>query len=154
MCIRLKAAVLGGSLFNNFPAGAEHGFFTAVHNLICTGVLRIGVLNYVIRVQVVLKVSVGNGRGVYRIYILRFGKGFLPAVVHMLICLCKTVRKAVGGHMLFDLRHQIVAVLVVDLVPPAEMIESVVTYAHFLPGFQTYHVGHFFLQVNGHIADI
>ena len=42
-------------------AGAEHGFFTAVHNLICTGVLRIGVLNYVIRVQVVLKVSVGNG---------------------------------------------------------------------------------------------
>ena len=40
----------------------------------------------------------------------------------------------VGGHMLFDLRHQIVAVLVMDLVPPAEMIESVVTYAHFLPG--------------------
>ena len=78
----------------------------------------------------------------------------LPAVIHVLVGFCDAVGKAVGRHVLSDFRHQVPAFFIVDLVPPAEVVEAVVPHLHFLAGFQADHAGHLFFQVDGHVADV
>ena len=154
MSVGLKTAVLGCALGDDVAADAEYMLLAAIHDLVGTGVVRIGVLDDIIREQVVFQIGVRNGGRIDRVHITRLLEGGDPAVIDMLVGHGKRVGKAVFRDVFFDRGHQIVAILVINLMPPAEVVQTVVADLHLLAALEANHVGHLLFQINRHVADI
>ena len=80
-----------------------------------------------------------------------------PALLDVLLLtglVLDTVQVAVLSHMLLDLRHEVVALLVVDLAPPTKVVEAIVAVLQLATILDTAHTAHLVHKVDRHIADV
>ena len=64
------------------------------------------------------------------------------------------VEVAVLGHVLLDLGHKVVAVLIVDLGEPAVVVQAVVAVLQLATVLDAAHDGHLVHEVDRHVADV
>ena len=108
---------------------------------------------HIIREQIILEIAVGNHGGVHAQHILCLVVSILPAVFLLVGCHGRR-HKSHFQHIIPDLWQQVIARLVPDITPPSKVIQSKITYIHFLVVIKSCNAGNAVLQANGHVTDI
>ena len=88
MLINMQIRSLTALCLCYLAAFSEYEFFTAIHNLVGTGIGRIGMFHYIIRVEVIFQIGVRQGIRIQCIDISCLAEGICPAVIRVLIHLC------------------------------------------------------------------
>ena len=152
--IHIKQIIMAVAVLPHLPACCKYILFTAIHNLVRTGIILIRMLYHIILEQIIFQI------GIRQIRIIQFQNipGLLiscvPAVT-LRVCIQRFIfHVAVLPHMLFQTGHQIVSCLIMNLRPPSKVIQSKIPHIHLFSGFQTQYSRHVIFQFNRHIADI
>ena len=80
-----------------------------------------------------------------------------PALLDVLLLtglVLNAVQVAVLCHVLLDLRHEVVTLLVVDLAPPTKVVEAVVAVLQLATILDAAHTAHLIHEVDRHVADV
>ena len=142
--------VLCGADFGNTLALGEHALLTAVDDLVGASVVGVEVSDLVLGIQIVLQISVGQIVGEVLEHVLDHGVGIKPGLVTLLGIGRK---EAVLLRVLLNLRDEVMALFIVDVLEPTEVIEAKVhglRLAHIATEQATVRAH----EVNGLVADV
>ena len=151
--IRLKAETLRRALFDNLTRGAEDAFLATLTDLVGAGVVGVGVLNHIVREEIVLEVGVRDGIRIERVNILSLTERLVPRRIDEFKAGI-LAGITVFSHLGLDSGHKVIASTVVNLCPPAKVIEAVVADNEVVVVLETTHLSHDIHQGYWHIANV
>ena len=127
MSVYLNVGIFSSSDFFDSATLRENLLFATFHDFIGSCVIRVGMFDDLILTQVIFKVSIRQGIWINRCKFLDHLKCDNPAwvnVLNALITLKILHIVAVFVDVFLNLRHKVIALLILDTRPPAEVVES------------------------------